>query len=163
MTHPELRVGSARTTFPFSRGLLVESLVNAGASAPVASAVSRRVEQQLRLARRTVVSPAELKALMVEVARDVAGDEIAQAAQAQTPAFQDILVTAKKGDLPFSRGVLARTLEDAGLSGKDAYATASVVDVRLRQQGVTSLSAEEIDNRTEAALAERYEIGRAHV
>ncbi|WP_335338692.1 hypothetical protein [Deinococcus actinosclerus] len=104
MTHPELRVGSARTTFPFSRGLLVESLVNAGASAPVASAVSRRVEQQLRLARRTVVSPAELKALMVEVARDVAGDEIAQAAQAQTPAFQDILVTAKKGDLPFSRG-----------------------------------------------------------
>ncbi len=156
MTHPELRVGSARTTFPFSRGLLVESLVNAGASAPMASAVSRRVEQQLRLARRTVVSPAELKALMVEVARDVAGDEIAQAAQAQTPAFQDIFVTAKKGDLPFSRGVLARTLEDAGLSGKDAYATASVVDVRLRQQGVTSLSAEEIDNRTEAALAERY-------
>lgn len=52
--------------------------------------------------------------------------------------------------------MLARTLEDAGLSGKDAYATASVVDVRLRQQGVTSLSAEEIDNRTEAALAERY-------
>ena len=37
MTHPELRVGSARHTFPFSRGLLVESLVNAGAAAPVSA------------------------------------------------------------------------------------------------------------------------------
>ncbi|UBV43524.1 2-phosphoglycerate kinase [Deinococcus taeanensis] len=156
MTQPELRIGSPRHAFPFSRGLLVESLVNAGASSPLAAAVSRRVEQQLRLARRTLVSAAELKALMVEVARDVAGPEVAQRAEQQIPAFQDIMVSARKGDLPFSRGVLARTLEDAGLSGKDAYATASVVDVRLRQQGVTTLTAEEIDNLTEDALAQRY-------
>ncbi|WP_221088411.1 ATP cone domain-containing protein [Deinococcus aquaedulcis] len=156
MTQPELRIGTARHAFPFSRGLLVESLVNAGAEGAQAAAAARRIEQQLRLARRTVVSPAELQALMVEVARDVLGPEVARAAEAQTPAFADILVTAKKGELPFSRGVLARTLEDTGLSSKDAYATASVVDVRLRQRGVRRLSAEEIDNLTEDALAQRY-------
>ncbi|MVN86120.1 2-phosphoglycerate kinase [Deinococcus sp. HMF7620] len=156
MTLPELRIGTARHAFPFSRGLLVESLVNAGATGAGAAAAARRIEQQLRLARRTTVSPSELQALMVEVARDVAGSAVAQAAAAQTPAFVDILVTAKKGDLPFSRGVLARTLEDAGLSGKDAYATASTVDVGLRQRGVRRLSAEEIDNLTEDALATRY-------
>ncbi|GAA5439645.1 2-phosphoglycerate kinase [Deinococcus caeni] len=156
MNQPELRIGTARHAFPFSRGLLAESLVNAGADTVVAAAAARRIEQQLRLARRTLVSPSELQALMVEVARDLAGPEVARAAETQTPAFVDILVIAKKGDLPFSRGVLARTLEDAGLSGKDAYATASSVDVRLRRQGVRRLSAEEIDRLTEDALAEQY-------
>ena len=156
MTQPELRIGTPRHAFPFSRGLVVESLVNAGASGAVAAAAARRVEQNLRLSRRTLVSPDELQALMAEVARDLAGEDVADAAAAQTPAFVDILVTAKKGDLPFSRGVLARTLEDAGLTGREAYATASAVDVELRKEGVRRLSAEDIDNRTERALASRY-------
>ncbi|MDV6373793.1 2-phosphoglycerate kinase [Deinococcus arenicola] len=156
MTQPELRIGTPRHAFPFSRGLVVESLVNAGAPGDVAAAAARRVEQNLRLSRRNPVTPGELQALMVEVAGDLAGEDVAQAAGTQTPAFVDILVTAKKGDLPFSRGVLARTLEDAGLTGREAYTTASAVDVELRQQGVRRLSAEDIDNRTERALAGRY-------
>ncbi len=156
MTQPELRIGTPRHAFPFSRGLVVESLVNAGASGAVAAAAARRVEQNLRNARRVLVAPTELQALMTEVALDLAGEDVARAAGAQTPAFVDILVTAKKGDLPFSRGVLARTLEDAGLTGREAYATASAVDVELRKEGVRRLSAEDIDNRTEQALAARY-------
>lgn len=135
---------------------MVESLINAGAKGNQAAAAARRVEQQLRLARRTLVSPGELQALMVEVARDVVGTDVADAAARQTPAFVDILVTARKGNLPFSRGVLARTLEDAGLTGREAYATASAVDVELRQGGVSTLTAEDIDNRTERVLAETY-------
>lgn len=156
MTQPELSIGSARQSWPFSRGLVVESLINAGASGPEAAAAARRVEQGLRRLRRALVSPGEVQALMVEVARDVLGEEVALTAAEQTPAFSDILVQAKKGELPFSRGVLARTLEDAGLSPRDAYATASAVDVRLRRGGVRALSAEELDNLTERVLAERY-------
>ncbi|THF87800.1 2-phosphoglycerate kinase [Deinococcus sp. KSM4-11] len=156
MTQPDLRIGTTRHAFPFSRGLVVESLVNAGAPTGEAAAAARRVEQQLRLARRTLVSPDELQALMVEVAQSVCGDTVAAEAARQTPAFVDILVTAKKGHLPFSRGVLARTLEDAGLTGREAYATASAVDVQLRRAGVRTLSAEEIDNRTEEVLEATY-------
>lgn len=156
MTQPELTVGSARHGWPFSRGLVVESLVNAGASGAVAAAIARRVEQALRHARRSVVSPAELQALMVEQARALAGDEVADAAARQTPAFFDIPVTAKKGTLPFSRGVLARTLEDTGLPPRDAYAVASAVDVRLRQSGVREISVPNLDALTEGLLTERY-------
>ncbi|WP_034385411.1 ATP cone domain-containing protein [Deinococcus sp. YIM 77859] len=156
MTQPELAIGTARHHWPFSKGLIVESLLNAGASGAVAAAVARRVELHLRNARRFLVSPAELQALMVEVARDVAGDEVAQAAARQTPAFVDILVRAKKGTLPFSRGVLARTLEDTGLAPRDAYGTASEVDVRLRQAGRREISVPELDALTEETLAERY-------
>lgn len=130
--------------------------MNAGAAGNVAAAAARRIEQQLRLARRTLVSPSELQALMAETAQEVAGAEVAASAQRQTPAFVDIMVTAKKGELPFSRGVLARSLEDAGLSGREAYATASAVDVQMRREGVRSLSADDIDNRTERVLADTY-------
>lgn len=156
MTQPELTIGSARHGWPFSRGLVVESLVNAGASGAVAAAVARRVEQQLRSARRSLVSPGELQTLMAELARDAVGNEVADAAARQTPAFLDILVTAKKGTLPFSRGVLARTLEDTGLSPRDAYGAASAVDVQLRQSGVREVSVRDLDERTERVLAERY-------
>ncbi|KEF33415.1 2-phosphoglycerate kinase [Deinococcus sp. RL] len=156
MTQPELSIGTPRHSWPFSRGLVVESLVNAGASAPAAATVARRVEQALRHARRTPVTPAELQALMVDLARDTLGEEVAQAAARQTPAFVDIPVQAKKGTLPFSRGVLARTLEDTGLSPRDAYGTASAVDVRLRQSGRREVTVAELDELTEAVLAERY-------
>ncbi|AFD24829.1 2-phosphoglycerate kinase [Deinococcus gobiensis] len=156
MTQPELMVGTARQSWPFSRGLVVESLVTAGASGPQAAAAARRIEQEVRRLRRSPVSPADLQDLMVEVAADVLGPEIAHAAATYTPAFTDILVQAKKGDLPFSRGVLSRTLEDAGLSPRDAYATASAVDLTMRRSGVRSLDADELDNLTELVLAERY-------
>lgn len=156
MTQPELSIGTARHSWPFSRGLVAESLLNAGADTALAASASRRVEQALRRLKRSLVSPAEVQSLMVEVARDLLGEEIAQAAAQQTPAFVDILVVAKKGDLPFSRGVLARTLEDAGLSPPDAYAAASRVDVELRQAGVLRVTAEEIDNLTEDVLVRRY-------
>ena len=156
MTQPELTVGTPQHHWPFSRGLVVESLVNAGASGRVAAAAARYVEQQLRASGQSPVSPADLQALMVEVAREVAGEDVKRAAASQTPAFVDILVQAKKGTLPFSRGVLARTLEDNGLSPRDASGTASEVDVRLRQRGVRELTVGNLDALIEATLAERY-------
>ncbi|GGK12074.1 2-phosphoglycerate kinase [Deinococcus malanensis] len=156
MPQAEFRIGSGRQSWPFSRGLVVETAVNAGASAPLAAAIGRRVEQQLRLARRRLITADELQALTAEIAEDVAGPEVAAQVARQTPAFVDILVRSKKGNLPFSRGVLARTLEDVGLTPREAYATASGVDVEMRQQGVQTLTAEDIDQRTERFLAERY-------
>ena len=156
MTQPELSIGTARRAWPFSRGLVVESLVNAGAGPAAAAAAARRLEQGLRRSKRRLISAEELQALMVEVAGELLGPEVAQAAERQTPAFMDILVVAKKGELPFSRGVLARTLEDTGLSGRDAYATASAVDVTLRQDGVRRIGVRELDDLTEQVLARRY-------
>ncbi|RJF73138.1 2-phosphoglycerate kinase [Deinococcus cavernae] len=156
MTHAELNIGSSRQSWPFSRGLVVESLVTAGAPAAVAAGLGRRIEQMVRRSKRTLIAPAELQALMVEVARESLGEDVARRVQAQVPAFMDITVLAKKGHLPFSRGVLARTLEDAGLSPPDAYATACEVDLRLRRSGMASIPAEELDNLTEEALGQRY-------
>ena len=152
----ELQIGVSGRHWPFSRGLVAESLLNAGASPEVASAVARRVEAQLRAERRGIVPPASVKAVMIEMARAVGSAALAEQVAAQTAAFDDILVVAKKGELPFSRGVLSRSLEDTGLSPREAYAVASQIDVRLRQQGVKSLSVGEIDDLVERVLSETY-------
>lgn len=156
MTQAELKIGTPRQSWPFSRGLVVESLVTAGASAEAAATLGRRIEQTLRKLRRSFTSPSELHTLMVEQARELLGEDIAQRVAAQVPAFVDIIVRAKKGELPFSRGVLARTMEDAGLSPMDAYATAFEVDLQLRRSGTQSISTEALDNLTERVLSERY-------
>ena len=152
----ELQIGVSGRHWPFSRGLVAESLLNAGASPEVASAVARRVEAQLRAERRGVVPPASVKAVMVDMARAVGSMALAETVAAQTAAFDDILVVAKKGELPFSRGVLSRNLEDTGLPPREAYAVASQIDVRLRQQGIKSLSVGEIDDLVERVLSETY-------
>ena len=156
MTHAELNIGSPRQSWPFSKGLVVESLVTAGAPAEAAAALGRRIEQMVRRSRRSLISPDDLHALMVEQAREVLGEDVAARVQAQIPAFVDIIVHAKKGDLPFSRGVMARTLEDAGLSPPDAYSTAWAVDLKLRRSGTPAIASDALDNLTEETLAERY-------
>ncbi|AZI43463.1 2-phosphoglycerate kinase [Deinococcus psychrotolerans] len=152
----ELQIGSPGRQWPFSRGLVAESLLNAGATPDEAAAVARRVEAELRASRRGAVSAVQLKALTVEVTRDVGGRAMAAAVEQQTAAYEDLMVIAKKGELPFSRGVLARSLEDTGLLGREAYAVASRIDIQLRQQGVKALSVAEIDDLTERTLQEMY-------
>ena len=152
----ELQIGSAGRQWPFSRGLVAESMLNAGSTPEMAAAVARRVEAELRAARRSSISPAQLKAAVVEVSRAVGGKDLAERVSQQTAAFEDLMVVAKKAQLPFSRGVLARSLEDTGLTPREAYEVASRIDVKLRQQGVKALSVAEIDDLTERMLQEVY-------
>jgi 2-phosphoglycerate kinase len=152
----ELQIGSAGRQWPFSRGLVAEALLNAGATPELSAAVARRVEAQLRASRRLAVSAEELKAVVVEVARAVGSAGLAETVGAQTAPFEDIMVVSKKRALPFSRGVLARSLEDTGLPTREAYEAASRIDLSLRQQGVRSLSVAAIDEVIEHSLSELY-------
>ena len=156
LSEGELYVGSKEGHWPFSRGLVVESLLNAGATPNAAAAVSRSLESQLHARGQTYTTPGELKTLMVETSRRVIGPEVADEALRQTAAFQDIQVRTQKRELPFSRGVLARSLEDLGLAPREAYSVASQVDLWLRKGGVTRLSADEIDDLTERILGEQH-------
>jgi 2-phosphoglycerate kinase len=152
----ELQIGSKEQHWPFSRGLVVESLLNAGASPTAAATVARSVESQLQAAPQPYVSTEDLKALMVEASTRMVGPEVAAEAQRQTAAFEDIVVRTQKRALPFSRGVLARSLEDLGLAPREAYSVASQVDLWLRRGGVQELSADAIDDLTERILAEQH-------
>ncbi|MBB6099326.1 2-phosphoglycerate kinase [Deinobacterium chartae] len=150
----EIFVSSGQHRWPFSKGLVIESLLNAGVDQEAGAAIARNVEQYLLDTDQRVITPDELKALVSRFARELLGADFGQRFAAQTPTFEDINVVDGGSRLPFSRGILARSLEGAGLMPKQAYAVAKEVDRRLRQSGVHELPLEQVERLTEEVLEE---------
>ncbi|AFZ66518.1 ATP cone domain-containing protein [Deinococcus peraridilitoris] len=152
----EIYVANDSHRWPFSKGLVIESLLNADVTAAAGVAVARSVEQYLLDHELRVVTPTQLKSIVVGITREQVGDTEAGRVEAQTPAFADIVVKGDAGELPFSRGILARSLEDVGLSPRAAYTVASRVDGRLRRAGETRVDSNKVGRATEEILAELY-------
>ena len=102
----EISISSGEHDWPFSKGLIVESLLNANIEREPAIAIARRVEQRLLDEQKRVVSPSILKTLVTEEARAVLGPDAADILEAQTSAFEDIVVIEADMRIPFSKGIL---------------------------------------------------------
>ncbi|WP_027482695.1 ATP cone domain-containing protein [Deinococcus pimensis] len=152
----DIFVGTDGHRWPFSKGLVIESLLNADVPTVVGAAVARSVEQYLLDSDRRLVTPDELKDVVVRLTGDVAGEDAATRVERQTPAFVDIIVRGDAGELPFSRGILARSLEDVGLTPRESYGVASRVDQRLRQAGALRIDAEQVGLVTEEVLTQQF-------
>ncbi|ADV68428.1 2-phosphoglycerate kinase [Deinococcus maricopensis] len=156
MAPREIYVNQGGHRWPFSKGLVVESVVTAGGTPEAAAAVARAVEQHLLDVNLRDVTTRQLKEAMVSQAGALLGDALSDRLRAQTAAFEDIIVEGEAGTLPFSRGILARSLEDTGLAPREAYSVASRIDQHLRERGITHFAASDIDDLIERALSERY-------
>lgn len=150
----ELRIGTPKRNWPFSKRLVVESLLNAGASRKDAMVIARQLEAQLQAANKSKpVSPAALKKLMVKLARPVAGREVAATANKQLATFEEIRLESEHGShLPFSRGLLIRNLENSGLDNREAYMVAHEIERNLRISGTKELSQHQLDEQIETLL-----------
>jgi 2-phosphoglycerate kinase len=155
--------------FPFSKGLIVESLLNADIPREAAMAIARRVEQRLRDEGLKSVDPLTLKNIVTFETAEVLGAVAAQRLERQTSAFEDVIVRDGERSVPFSKGILARSLEQAGIPLRDAFEFSKNLEKRLRVSGITDLTRstledmtlEEIERvygaNTKDAYRERYE------
>lgn len=152
----ELRIGTLKRNWPFSKGLVIESLLNAGASRKDAVTVARQLEARLHSDYGAKpVSPATLKKLMIKLARPVAGKQVAATANRQLPTFQEILLQDEQGlTRPFSRGLITRTLEDSGLESRDAHALALSLERALRGVGNKTVSQSDLETQLETLLTQ---------
>ena len=142
-----------RGRWPLSKGLLVEALLPLGVPLEAAQAVAHTVEERLKAGRRTQVSPRVLRRVFLEEVARALGPEVAERLSRQTLPFEEILVTEGRKKRPFSKGLLARSLEEAGLSLKEAHHLAKAVERRLREEGVRVIPA----RRLEAMVAQELE------
>lgn len=156
MAQPKLKIGKGKQLWPFSRGLVATSLVNAGANPDTANIIARRIEQKMRDDRLSPITPKDLHSLMVKMTRKSGQDEVAQAAEQQIPAFMDIMVQGKEENRVFSRGILARSLEDTGLGPIDAYRVASEVDIALRKAGNVQIELRQLEEIAEEVLTRHF-------
>lgn len=156
MSPPEMRIGNSKFAWPFSRAQVVETLMNAGATSKQATNTAKKVEQELYRKKLELMTPKQLKKIVVQVAKQQVGSKVAEAVAQQTPAFIDLIVQGERGTSPFSRGVLARTLEDVGLTGLEAHTVSKTLDSHLRQQGFTKITTQQLHQHVDRLLMELH-------
>ncbi len=137
---------------PFSKGLVVESLLNAGVEADTGAAIARSVEQDLLDHGQTLIAPEELWDLVSGRAGQLYGDGLAGQLRAQVPTFSDIIILDEPTPRPFSKGILARSLENTGLPSREAYQLAKEVDRALRLGGERTVSRRALEAQVERIL-----------
>ncbi|MFN3266778.1 MAG: ATP cone domain-containing protein [Deinococcales bacterium] len=152
----EIHVSSGNHDFPFSKGLVVESLLNADIARDPAMAIARRVEQRLVDKKLKMIDPFTLKQIILEETKDMLGESAAQKLERQTTAFEDVIVHDKERSIPFSKGLLSRSLELAGIPIKDAFGFAKDLEKQLRVQGISEISRTSLEDITLEQLERVY-------
>jgi len=148
---------------PFMRGILVQSLVSRGVPFDVALQTATQIRD--RVADRGDVSPADLSKLIDELLGDRYDLEAPPYRRAQEPPK---VVGVGGSEMPFSKGILAVSLQGAGLEPSDAYDVARHLEGRLLRDGAVEISRialrdlvrETIERTHGARAAERYTVWR---
>ncbi len=117
----------------------------AGLKMEPAMSVAHTIEEQLKTRKKPEITALALKKLLIQEVGKNFGPELAERLRGQTQAFEDIVVKEGYRRRPFSKGVLARSLEDAGFSMREAQALARSVENRLRRSGVRSIDSSELE------------------
>jgi len=143
------------------RGILVQSLVSRGVPFDAALEIATRVRD--RIAERGEIEPAELKKLIQELLGD---RELRPAVSSiVTPPF---VHDASGSSSPFSKGILAASLQGAAMEPSDAYDVARELEDRMLRSGVTEIDrtelrglvAETIEHQHGVEVAQRYRTWR---
>ena len=126
---------------PFLRGIMVQSLVDAGLVFPDAYALANEVRKDFQ--DRVEVSSPELKARVAELLQQRYRSQERKLYEAQPHSDPGILVHTSTRTVPFSVGILARALETCTIPMELAMQGAHEVLVNLRKTGHR-----EIDHKT---------------
>ncbi|NJK43122.1 MAG: hypothetical protein HC933_01635 [Pleurocapsa sp. SU_196_0] len=126
----------------------MESLLNADIPRDAAMAIARRVEQRLLDEGLKSVDPQTLKTIVADETGAVLGDDAAHKLERQTSAFEDVIVRDGERSIPFSKGLLSRSLELAGIPIRDAFEFSKNLEKQLRVSGISDITRQSLENIT---------------
>ena len=118
---------------PFLRGILVQSLVNAGFAFDDAYEVAQRVRNELQDKRE--ISSTELKGRVAELLEERHGSEQRQRYETELNNKPAIIVHTPTRSAPFSVGILAHSLETCAIPPEMTMQGAGKVLATLRKTG----------------------------
>jgi len=145
------------------RGILVQSLVSRGVPFDVALETATLVRD--RIASHGEVTGSEISKLL----QQIIGDREDIDAPLLPPPLPSIYVLDSRGTrTPFSKGMLAVSLQGAGIEPSDAYSVASELERQLFRSGsreidrteLRSLTADTIERKYGERAAKRYRVWR---
>ncbi|MBI3961827.1 MAG: 2-phosphoglycerate kinase, partial [Deinococcus sp.] len=136
-----------------SRGRLAQSLIDAGLEAKVAFEEAARLDEELR---RQHLDVEEVQDYIAERLRERFGADTAQRFAQLHRSLYDVVVAAGDRHFPFSKGILARSLEEAGFSVDVGYDVAREIGVKLRDQAIARLSSHQLEQMVGELIEARF-------
>ena len=118
---------------PFLRGILVQSLVNAGLPFADAYELAQLVRNELQDVQE--ITSSRLRARVADMLEAGHGRELRHAYEAAPQPGQGIIVHTPTRSAPFSAGILSHSLEACGIDPEVALQGARRVYARLKQTG----------------------------
>ena len=118
---------------PFLRGILVQSLVNAGLDFDVAYELAQAMRDDLK--DRQEIESTELRTRVAELLEDRHGSDVRKLYDAISSNEPGIIVHTPTRSVAFSAGILARSLETCAIPPETAMQGARDVFLNLRKTG----------------------------
>ncbi len=120
---------------PFLRGVLVESLVRAGLSFQDAYLVAQSIRGNLE--NNTEISTDILRERVSAEVRERFGSSLAKSYELGSSRDRQIMVQTSTDEVPFSAGILSRSLQACAIHRMDALETAKRVHESLQKRDTT--------------------------
>lgn len=148
-----------KTRIPFMRGMLVHHLIQREVAYEEARDIANTVREEL--SKQSEVSKKEMVRLVERILKDrslerALGDLVFWQRQVTR-----IIVERKDGTYPFSKGLLARSLEVTGLVPEDTYDTASAIEGEIVGKRLEEVSHRDLERMATELLSERHGEGYA--
>lgn len=153
MAHPDdgksrkqlLVVCSAGLRQRFLRGMITHDLVQRGVDFDSAYAVARTIRD--KLGDREEISTSELRDLIQAELEKLYGSNLPQVLREPARPTTEIRVVNRNQEQPFSRGLLARSIQAAGVDLDRAYRLVTELEADVRAEKVDKLPSSEVVRR----------------
>lgn len=157
MSKSDLKVRVADRKTDLSVGRLVDGLQACGIATDDAVDVARATEKDLREQGIKIVDLPDLVERVAAAVSQRVGPEAAERWRRRTPPFVHVMVQHEDGTrVRFSRRRLAVSLEDVGLTFKDAWTFSQHVEQALRSEGIDTVTDAELPGRVATLLEARF-------
>ena len=138
----------------YSKRLLAESLISSGFVSNMARAIAERVESELDKIDAPSITKSELREIVHSIVNRDYGEEYAKQYPIRRDLDYDVIVEGEGGRFPYSKGIMAQSLMASGFQPNVAYEAARSIEVKLKNDQVSSISRVDLRRMTYNILRE---------
>lgn len=143
-------------SFPYSKGILSQSLLSAGLTLDQAYQVAQEIEDQFYKRKRKEITSSELRKLTAKMVAKRFSEELSQSYISISSGPRTMQVLYEDSSLPFSKGILSQSLMAAGLSPEAAFAVSARIQRNLDRDKTRTITHDELRSRVSKVLEDEF-------
>jgi 2-phosphoglycerate kinase len=145
----------------YSKRLLAESLISSGFVSNMARAIAERVESELDKIDAPSITKSELREIVHSIVNRDYGEEYAKQYPISKDLDYNVMVEGEGARFPYSKGIMAQSLMASGFQPNVAYEAARSIEVKLKNDQVSSISRVDLRRMTYNILREESTLEHA--